>query len=157
MFFGLNKPYDKLELVYALWTSVLILEMMILIWFTGRIRKKTQTIHSEEDHMWMDDKNLPLYPCGGGHPDVDRIRVAHYHDLNMVMTFALIIPLWLHTSPKYQTASILLRLFPIMKIMQTIAFTIVKELNFIFLLISDVICYSILLYMTVNSILFYCM
>lgn len=49
--------------------------------------------------MWMPNSNVILCPTGGGHPDVDRIRSVHLHDLTIVLPYLYVIPLWLNTIP----------------------------------------------------------
>ncbi|CAL7945887.1 unnamed protein product [Xylocopa violacea] len=107
-------------IVYAWWSCVLILKMNALTWFTGRIRVSRRVIHSEEDRVWLTGPGIILCPTGGGHEDVDRIRSAHRHDLETVLPYLLITPIWLSTSPLFPLARIIPPCFAIVSISYTL-------------------------------------
>ena len=117
-----NIAHETKELwtVYAWWSCVLALKMYSLAWFTGRIRVAKQVIHSEEDRMWMKGPNVILCHTGGGHEDVDRIRSAHRHDLETLLPYLLIMPIWLYTSPSFPLARTILPCFAIVSILYTL-------------------------------------
>lgn len=79
-----------------------------------------QVIHSEEDRMWMKGPNVILCHTGGGHEDVDRIRSAHRHDLETLLPYLLIMPIWLYTSPSFPLARTILPCFAIVSILYTL-------------------------------------
>ncbi|XP_076178498.1 prostaglandin E synthase [Ptiloglossa arizonensis] len=114
-------PEDReLWAIYIWWSCVLVLKMNALTWFTGRIRLARQVIHSEEDRVWMKGPDIILCPTGGGHEDVDRIRGAHRHDLETVLPFLLIAPLWLCASPLFPVARTILPSFAITSVLRTL-------------------------------------
>ncbi|XP_063993512.1 prostaglandin E synthase-like [Diachasmimorpha longicaudata] len=154
---SLNGTYtipEEFQSLYSWWGSILILEMMVLIWFTGQTRVKTQTIHSEEDRRWLENPNVTLHPDGGGHSSVDRIRSAHFNDLKIILPFLLMTPIWLTTSPHGRLVDWFIRLFSICKIFHTISFMkLIKTPGVSTLFLS--ICYGIVCYISVSSCLFY--
>ncbi|XP_012232587.1 prostaglandin E synthase-like [Linepithema humile] len=117
-----NEAKDELWWsIYAWWSCVLVLKMMLLTWYTGQIRVREQVIHSEEDRMWMVKKpKIILCPTGNGHPDVVRIRSAHQKDLKTVLPFLLITPLWLNVETCNSTVKILIPAFSMISIMYTL-------------------------------------
>ncbi|XP_029035744.2 prostaglandin E synthase-like [Osmia bicornis bicornis] len=117
---NLANERNELWAIYSWWSCVLALKMFSLTWFTGRIRVDRQVIHSEEDRVWMKGSNTILCPTGGGHEDVDRIRSAHRHDLETVLPYLLITPIWLNTSPMFPVAKTIPRCFAILSISYTL-------------------------------------
>ncbi|XP_015111080.1 prostaglandin E synthase [Diachasma alloeum] len=154
---SLNGTYtipEEFQSLYAWWGSILILEMMVLIWFTGQTRVKTQTIHSEEDRRWLENPNVTLHPNGGGHPSVHRIRSAHFNDLKIILPFLLMTPIWLTTSPHQFIVKWFIRLFSMCKIFDTICcMELIKAPGASTVLLT--ICYGILCYIGISSWLFY--
>ncbi|EZA54410.1 hypothetical protein X777_05640 [Ooceraea biroi] len=107
--------------IYAWWSCVLVLKMMLLTWQTGQIRVREQVIHSEEDRMWMVKKpEIILCPTGDGHPDVIRIRRAHQKDLKTVLPFLVVTPLWLNVETCNSTVKILIPGFGLCSILYTL-------------------------------------
>lgn len=114
---------------------------------------KLQTIHSEEDKVWMKNEKITLCVSGGGHPDVDRIRLIHFNDLALIISWLFIIPFWLLTSPEYTTAFVIMNLFLISKIFHTVLY-IELIVSPIFLKITVITCYALIIIVSVYSI--YC-
>ncbi|XP_020292640.1 prostaglandin E synthase-like [Pseudomyrmex gracilis] len=106
--------------IYAWWSCVLVLKMMYLTWRTGKIRVEHQVIHSEEDKMWMTKKpEIILCPTGNGHPDVERIRYAHQKDLETILPFLIIVPLWLNVETCNFIVRVLIPTFALANILYT--------------------------------------
>ncbi|XP_011304038.1 prostaglandin E synthase-like [Fopius arisanus] len=144
---------EEFQSLYSWWGSILILEMMVLIWFTGQARVKTQTIHSEEDRRWIENSNVTLHPSGDGHPSVDRLRNAHFNDLKIILPFLLMTPIWLTTSPHPVIGKLFIRVFSMCKIFHTLF-----SINLIATPASTIlitICYGILCYIGISLFLFY--
>ncbi|KAF7994181.1 hypothetical protein HCN44_011450 [Aphidius gifuensis] len=141
--------------VYSWWSSIMILQMMTLIWFTGRIRVKTETIHSDEDKKWIKNKNVELHIDGGGHPDLDHIRSAHFTDLKTMMPYLLIAPIWLTTSPTHFSANIILRIFPICKLIDTILYMKLNKNLTAVPAIFLTVCYVVIFYIGTSTLLHY--
>ncbi|CAD6205038.1 GSCOCG00003112001-RA-CDS, partial [Cotesia congregata] len=141
---NIEDSFEKFGALYAWSTSIFIFQLLALTWFTGRIRVRTQTIHSAEDKVWMKNEKITLCVSGGGHPDVDRIRSIHFNDLTLIISWLLIIPFWLLTSPKYTTAFVFMNLFLISKIFHTVLYMklIVSP---IFLKITLITCYVLII------------
>lgn len=68
----------------------------------------------------MKGPNPILCPTGGGHEDLDRIRSAHRHDLETVLPYLLITPIWLNTSPMCPVAKTIPRCFAILSVSYTL-------------------------------------
>ncbi|XP_014479835.1 PREDICTED: uncharacterized protein LOC106747073 [Dinoponera quadriceps] len=115
-----NEAKDELWAIYAWWSCVLVLKMMSLTWFTGRVRVEKQVIHSEEDRIWMLKPDVILCPTGDGHPDVIRIRSAHRKDLETILIFLVFSPLWLNIETCISTVKILIPSFSLSSIFYTI-------------------------------------
>ncbi|XP_017883226.1 prostaglandin E synthase-like [Ceratina calcarata] len=145
----------ELWAVYAWWSCVLVLKMNALTWFTGQIRVARQVIHSEEDRMWFNGPDVILCPTGGGHEDVDRIRSAHRHDLETVLTYLLITPIWLSTSPSFPLARLILPCFAIVSVSRTLLHMKTVNLHRSCKTILSALEYSILIYMSVEAALHY--
>ncbi|CAK9800320.1 hypothetical protein ANTPLA_LOCUS2378 [Anthophora plagiata] len=145
----------ELWVVYAWWSCVLVLKMNTLTWFTGRIRVTRQVIHSEEDRMWLKGPDVILCPNGGGHEDVDRIRSAHRHDLETVLPYLLITPIWLSTSPLFPVARAILPSFAIVSVSYTILHMKIVNLHDYCKTILSVLQYSVLIYMSAVSVVHY--
>ncbi|XP_076245077.1 prostaglandin E synthase [Calliopsis andreniformis] len=152
-----NIAHDTKQLwaVYAWWSCVLVLKMNALTWFTGRIRVARQVIHSEEDRMWMKGPNVILCPTGGGHEDVDRIREAHRHDLETVLPYLLITPIWLSTSPSFPLARMILTCFAIVSILYTLVHMQILNVHHYFKAILSALELSILIYISIASVCHY--
>nr|ACE75382.1 hypothetical protein GIP_L5_0220 [Glyptapanteles indiensis] len=148
---NVEEYFEKFGALYAWSTSIFVLQLLALTWFTGRIRVKTQTIHSEEDKVWMKDGKITLCVNGGGHPDVDRIRSIHFEDLTLIISWLFVVPFWLLTSPDYTTGLVIMNLFVISKIFHTVLFMklIVSP---IFEKITLITCYVIMTFVAVHSI-----
>ena len=112
-------------------------------------------IHSEEDRRWLKGTDIILCPTGGGHVDVDRIRNAHQHDLEIVLPYLLIAPIWLNTSPLFPLARMILPAFAIVSISYTLLhMRIVNAHRYCKILLSTLeLC--ILIYMSVTCLIHY--
>ncbi|XP_070167513.1 prostaglandin E synthase [Polyergus mexicanus] len=133
--------------IYAWWSCVLVLKMMLLTWYTGQIRVREQVIHSEEDKMWMKKKsNIILYPTGDGHPDVIRIRSAHRKDLETVLPFIIFTPLWLNVETCNSTVKILIPGFALISILYTLVHMQFLQMSTSWKLYLSMLLYFILTY-----------
>ncbi|XP_066583006.1 prostaglandin E synthase-like [Prorops nasuta] len=113
---------QELWSIYSWWGCVLVVKMLTLIWFTGRIRVRKQVIHSEEDRMWFKGSdNITLCPSGGGDPEVDRIRSAHRVDLEIVLPYLLIAPIYLYFETNLPLARLLMPIFATTSIFYTLS------------------------------------
>nr|QIJ45843.1 glutathione S transferase microsomal 2 [Meteorus pulchricornis] len=146
---------NELRRVFAWWASILILEMMILTWCTGRLRVKYKIIHSPEDRMWIEEPNAILHPDGNGHPEIRRIRTVHFDDLKIIMPFLLLIFVWYETSPNYLIASYVIRGFAICKILDTIFRMKIIDVPSIISVSTHIICHCILFYICVDTCWYY--
>ncbi|OAD59455.1 hypothetical protein WN48_09093, partial [Eufriesea mexicana] len=149
-----NGPAD-LWTVYAWWSCVLVLKMNALTWFTGQIRVTRRVIHSEEDRMWLKGSDIILCPTAGGHEDVDRIRSAHQHDLETVLPYLLITPIWLSTSPLFPLARMILPGFAVVSILYTLVHTKIVNAHGYCKTILSTFQLCVIIYMSVVSILYY--
>ncbi|CAL1684180.1 unnamed protein product [Lasius platythorax] len=133
--------------IYAWWSCVLVLKMMLLTWYTGQIRVREQVIHSEEDRMWMKKKsNIILCPTGDGHSDVIRIRSAHRKDLETVLPFIVFTPLWLNVETCNFMVKILIPGFALISILYTLMHMQLLQMSAIWKFYSSMILYCILTY-----------
>ncbi|KAG5309412.1 PTGES synthase, partial [Acromyrmex charruanus] len=131
--------------IYAWWSCVLVLKMMLLTWYTGRIRVREQVIHSNEDAMWMTKKADILFcPTGDGHPDVIRIRHAHRHDIETVLPFLVFTPLWLNVETCNLTVRILIPGFALVSILYTLVYMQLLQLSVLWKLSLFITLYCIL-------------
>ncbi|XP_053974343.1 prostaglandin E synthase-like [Hylaeus volcanicus] len=146
---------EGLWAVYAWWSCVLVLKMNALSWFTGRIRVARQVIHSEEDRVWMKGPDVILCPTGGGHEEVDRIRSAHRHDLETVLPFLLIAPIWLCTSPLFPVARSILSCFAFVSVLYTLMHMKIVNAPRKWKTIFSAVELCILIYMSSVSVLHY--
>lgn len=122
----------------------------------NKINPKFQTIHSEEDRVWMKNDKITLCVKGGGHPEVDRIRSAHFNDLTLIIIWLFITPFWLLTAPDYTTAFFVMKLFMISKIVNTILYITSNVIQLsIILRLTSFICYSLIIFLAVNLIFYY--
>ena len=80
----------------------------------------SQVIHSEEDKIWFEGSDIILCPTGDGHKDVKRIRSVHQYNLVTVLSYLLITPIWLTTSPLFPVARMILPGFAIVNISHTL-------------------------------------
>ncbi|XP_071628391.1 prostaglandin E synthase isoform X1 [Temnothorax americanus] len=143
-----NETKDELWWsIYAWWSCVLVLKMMLLTWYTGQIRVREQVIHSEEDRMWMTKKpDIILCPTGDGHPDVIRIRNAHRNDVETVLPFMVFTPLWLHVETCNSTVKILIPAFALASILYTLVYMQLLRMSVFWKLSLYVTLYCILTY-----------
>ncbi|KAL6264422.1 hypothetical protein P5V15_004531 [Pogonomyrmex californicus] len=133
--------------IYAWWSCVLVLKMMLLTWFTGQIRVREQVIHSEEDRMWMTKKpEIILCTTGDGHPDVIRIRSAHRHDLETVLPFIVFTPLWLNVETCNSMVKILIPCFALVSILYTLVHMQLLQMSYLWKLSSLATLYCIVIY-----------
>ncbi|KAM0733453.1 hypothetical protein ACS0PU_013002 [Formica fusca] len=133
--------------IYAWWSCVLVLKMILLTWYTGQIRVREQVIHSEEDRMWMKKKsNIILYPTGDGHSNVTRIRSAHRKDLETVLPFIVFAPLWLNVETCNSTVKILIPGFALISILYTLVHMQLLQMSTSWKLYLSMILYLILTY-----------
>lgn len=105
--------------------------------------------------MWLSGPDVILCPSGGGHEDVDRIRSAHRHDLETVLTYLLITPIWLSTSPSFPVARLIPPCFAIVSISRTLLHVKIVDLHRYCKTILSAVEFSILVYMSVESALHY--
>ncbi|XP_012273734.1 uncharacterized protein LOC105696116 [Orussus abietinus] len=145
---------EEIWSIYAWWGSVLVLQLMTLTWITGRIRVKRKVIHSEEDKMWFTGSDVILCPTGGGHPEVDHVREGHRNDIEIIVTFLLIVPIWLSTNPSFHVAKTLLRCFPISKILHTALYMNIFYMKEFYQTILLGIAYCILGYIISSCVIF---
>ncbi|KAH0956417.1 hypothetical protein HN011_011820 [Eciton burchellii] len=143
--------------IYAWWSCVLVLKMMLLTWFTGQIRKREQVIHSEEDRMWMVKKSeIILCPTGDGHPDVFRIRRAHQMDLKTVLPFLIFTPLWLNIETCNSTVRLLIPCFGLSSIIYTLLHMKLLRTSVFYKHLFSITLYCILAYIyTITAIRYY--
>lgn len=142
-----TKNYDLWWSIYAWWSCVLVLKMMLLTWYTGQIRVREQVIHSEEDRMWMKKKSsIILCPSGDGHSDVSRIRSAHRKDLETVLPFIIFTPLWLNVETCNSTMRILIPGFALINILYTLVHMQLLQVSALWKHYSSMILYCILIY-----------
>lgn len=143
---------DEIWSIFAFWTSVLVIKLLLFTWFTGRYRvfykvkrikfknsnfstdnqyskfeiifsSGTQVIHSEEDKQWMEGSDIILNPSGGGHPEVDRIRSAHHSNLEATLLFTIIFPLW---ALCYQPSVLIFRFFTLLFVLSRFLYSILQ-------------------------------
>ncbi|XP_012536335.1 prostaglandin E synthase [Monomorium pharaonis] len=143
--------------IYAWWSCVLVLKMMLLMWFTGRIRVREQVIHSEEDRMWMTKKaDIILCPTGDGHADVIRIRSAHRHDVETILPFLFVTPLWLNVETCNSTVKILIPGFALASILYTLVYMQLIQMSVRWKFSFYVTMYCILIYIsTITAVRYY--
>lgn len=112
-------------------------------------------IHSEEDRRWLKGTDIILCPTGGGHVDVDRIRNAHQHDLEIVLPYLLIAPIWLNTSPLFPLARMILPAFAIVSISYTLLHMRIVNVHRYCKIVLSTLELCILIYMSVTSLIHY--
>jgi len=120
------------------------------IWFI------VQVIHSEEDRMWMVKKpKIILCPTGNGHPDVTRIRSAHRKDLETILPFLLITPLWLNVETCNSTVKILIPAFSVINILYTLVYMKLIKMSALWKFYFSISLYCILTYICAIAALRY--
>ncbi|XP_043211622.1 prostaglandin E synthase-like [Amphibalanus amphitrite] len=111
----LNIDADLLK-TYVFWGTVLIVKVLMMAFLTGRQRMKKKIFANPEDaqshggKVKLDD------------PDVERVRRAHLNDLENVVPFLLLTPLYLSTGPAPWIAANLIRGFAAARIVHTIGY-----------------------------------
>lgn len=104
--------------------------------------------------MWLENPAVDLHPNGGGHPDVERIRSAHFNDVKIILPFLLITPLWLMSSPSSFIAKTVIRTFSLCKLLHTVCYMDLIKAESLELILY-IICYCLLLYVCGVSSQFY--
>lgn len=112
-------------------------------------------IHSEEDRRWLKGTDIILCPTGGGHVDVDRIRNAHQHDLEIVVPYLLIAPIWLNTSPLFPLARMILPAFATVSISYTLLHMRIVNVHRYCKIVLSALELCLLIYMSVTSLIHY--
>ena len=56
------------------------------------------------------------------HPDVERVRRAHLNDLENVLPFLILCPLYLATGPAAATATTVIRVFAAARLLHTVVY-----------------------------------
>lgn len=101
---------------YVFWGTVLIVKVLMMAFLTGRQRMKKKIFANPEDakshggKVKLDD------------PDVERVRRAHLNDLENVVPFLLLCPLYLSTGPNGWLATNLIRGFAAARILHTVGY-----------------------------------
>nr|ACO11433.1 Prostaglandin E synthase [Caligus rogercresseyi] len=107
---------DDLWAAYCLYGGLNILKMIIMSPLTGRIRIKKKIFANAEDAKWFDGK------IKMSDPDVERVRRAHLNDIENVIPFLLIAPMYLSTEPCSVLAVNAFRIFTFGRYMHTITY-----------------------------------
>jgi glutathione S-transferase len=115
--------------LYALCTLLLVLKMMGLATYTSSIRIRRKVYASPEDYRFQGQA-----PSGRGDPDIERARRAHRNDLENILPFLAVGPIYVLSGPSdagawicfvgFTTARILHTLFYVREAMphRTLAF-----------------------------------
>jgi uncharacterized MAPEG superfamily protein len=78
--------------LYALCALILVLKMMVLSVYTGTLRMRKKVFASPEDYRFQGEA-----PSSRGDPDIERVRRAHRNDLENVLPFLVIAPLYVQS------------------------------------------------------------
>jgi len=80
--------------LYALCALILVLKMMALGTYTGTLRMRRNVYSSPEDYRFQGQT-----PSGRGDPDIERARRAHRNDLENILPFLAVGPLYVLSGP----------------------------------------------------------
>jgi prostaglandin-E synthase 1 len=80
--------------LYALCALILVLKMMALGLYTGMLRTRRKAFASPEDYRFQGEA-----PSGRSDPDVERARRAHRNDLETILPFLALGPIYVQSGP----------------------------------------------------------
>jgi len=112
--FGALIADSPLFKVYLYWGAILIVKMLAMAFFTARRRMRSNAYANPEDAVSHPGAKVVL-----DDPDVERVRRAHRNDLENVVPFLLLCPLYLATGPGVTLATNLIRMFAVARIAHT--------------------------------------
>ncbi|XP_043228046.1 microsomal glutathione S-transferase 1-like [Amphibalanus amphitrite] len=101
---------------YLFYAAVLGLKTLFMSLFTARHRMGNKVFANPEDAKGLQGK------VKFDHPDVERVRRAHLNDLENVLPFLILCPLYLATGPAAATATTLIRVFAAARLLHTVVY-----------------------------------
>ncbi|XP_043280026.1 uncharacterized protein [Venturia canescens] len=152
----LYKGSEISQELFSSWACLMILQCLAFAWFTGRSRVRHEVIHSEEDKMWLKNPKTKITSNFCCHPEVRHLRSGHLRNLEMIMPYLLMTPIWLSTSPSRLVAKIILHSFPIFAITDSLLYMNLVETPKVLGNFTFVVCYSLIVYVTVSNLISSC-
>ncbi|XP_037070460.1 microsomal glutathione S-transferase 1-like [Pollicipes pollicipes] len=109
-------PESPVFRVYLFWSALLVVKMMTMAFLTGRQRMRKNVFANAEDAKKRDGKVI------FDDPDVERVRRAHLNDLENILPFLVLCPIYLATGPAVWVATNVIRTFAIARIAHTVLY-----------------------------------
>jgi len=107
---------NPLWATFLFYAGVLGLKTVIMSVWTARHRIANKVFANPEDATLQGSK------VKMDHPDVERVRRAHLNDLENVLPFLILCPLYLSTGPSVWLATQLIRAFAAARVLHTIVY-----------------------------------
>jgi len=104
---------------FAFYAGLLIVKVMIMSFLTSINRFSRKAFANPEDIAH--DKRLKVNTAD---PDVERVRRAHLNDLENVIPFLIVGLLYIYTSPAYETALLLFRVYAVARFLHTFVYAV---------------------------------
>ncbi|XP_040579768.1 microsomal glutathione S-transferase 1 [Lepeophtheirus salmonis] len=111
--FGIN---DDLWASFCFYGALNLAKMIVMSPLTGRKRMSKKIFANQEDAKSFEGK-VTL-----SDPDVERVRRAHLNDIENIVPFLLIAPMYLSTGPLSSIAVNVLRIFTFGRYLHTISY-----------------------------------
>ncbi|XP_011304858.1 microsomal glutathione S-transferase 1 [Fopius arisanus] len=106
---------------FAFWSTLLVIKILAMALLTARVRFGKKVFANPEDNF---DKKSKITTDD---PDVERVRRAHRNDLENILPWFVMTPIWLTTGPSYFLAMILIRTFVAARFVHTLVYAIVPR------------------------------
>ncbi|XP_037070080.1 microsomal glutathione S-transferase 1-like [Pollicipes pollicipes] len=109
-------PESPLFRAYLFWSALLVVKTTTMSFLTSRHRRAKGVCSNPEDAKSRGAKII------FDDPDVERVRRAHRNDLENILPFLILCPIYLATGPTVWVATNVIRTFGIARIAHTVLY-----------------------------------